>query len=76
MVNIHVAKTQLSRLIERVEAGEEVIIARNGRPVARLVSFVGAGRQRAPGRWAGQVRIAEDFDVTPDWLVDAFEGQC
>jgi prevent-host-death family protein len=75
IVNVHEAKTQLSRLLERVASGEEVIIGRAGRPVARLVPYVEPLRPRAPGRWRGRVRVAEDFDVTPEAVVAAFEGQ-
>jgi prevent-host-death family protein len=74
LVNIHEAKTHLSRLVERAAAGEEIIIGRAGRPVARLVPYASTGQPRRPGRWAGRVRIAADFDATPNWLVDAFEG--
>ncbi len=74
-VNIHEAKTQLSRLIEGVESGDDVVIARNGRPVARLVPYTRAREQRVPGRWAGRMRIAADFDATPEWLIDAFDGK-
>ena len=61
-VNIHAAKTHLSRLVERVEAGEEVVIARAGRPVARLVPYRAVRGPRIPGQWAGKVWIADDFD--------------
>jgi prevent-host-death family protein len=60
-VNIHDAKTHLSRLIERVEAGEEIVIARNGTPVARLVPYV-ASKQRQLGGWEGKVWLAPDWD--------------
>ncbi|MEO0325457.1 MAG: type II toxin-antitoxin system prevent-host-death family antitoxin [Myxococcota bacterium] len=74
VVNVHEAKTQLSKLLERVEAGEEIVIGRAGNPVARLVPF-GAPRQpRTPGRWKGRMTIADDFDATPEDLLDAFEG--
>jgi prevent-host-death family protein len=72
-VNIHEAKTHLSRLVERVEAGEEIVIARAGRPVARLVPFRARTTPRAPGLWRGQVRLAPDFDATDPDLVAAFE---
>jgi prevent-host-death family protein len=62
-VNIHEAKTHLSRLIERVEAGEEITIARAGRPVAKLVAISRRTEPRVPGSWKGKVRIAEDFDA-------------
>jgi prevent-host-death family protein len=73
-VNIHEAKTHLSRLIERVEAGEEVVIARAGRPVARLVPFRTRVRPRRPGIWRGQVLMAPDFDAPDPVLEAAFEG--
>ncbi len=62
-VNIYEAKTQLSKLLEEVEGGTEVVIARNGRPIARLVPLQrGTGKRRVPGAWAGKVWIADDFD--------------
>ena len=73
-VNIHEAKTHLSRLVERVEGGEEVIIARAGRPVARLIPFRVRTTPRIPGLWRGRVRLAADFDATPHDLVADFEG--
>ncbi len=73
-VNIHDAKTHFSRLVERVEAGEEITIARGGRPVARLVPLGTRTQLRAPGLWRGRVRIAPDFDHTDDGLLDAFEA--
>ena len=72
-VNIHEAKTHLSRLVERVEAGDQIVIARAGRPVARLVPFRSREEPRTPGIWRGKVRLAPDFDRTPDDLLDAFE---
>lgn len=61
-VNIHEAKTHLSRLIEEVAAGNEVIIARNRRPVARLVPIAPRLLARRPGQWRGKVWIGTDFD--------------
>jgi prevent-host-death family protein len=63
IVNVHEAKTQLSRLLERVAAGEEIVIAKAGRPVARLVPFAGAVATRQSGRYAGRGYIAADFDA-------------
>ena len=72
-VNIHEAKTHLSRLIEEVAAGGEVIIARNGKPVARLLPVARRSVPRQPGLWRGQVRIGEDFDAPlPAELATAF----
>ena len=73
-VNIHEAKTHLSRLVERVERGDEVVIARAGRPVARLVPFRTRTAPRVPGLWRGMVAIAADFDATPEGLIEDFEG--
>jgi prevent-host-death family protein len=61
-VNVHEAKTHLSRLLARVEAGEEVLIARAGRPIARLVPARKARGRREPGRFVGKGRIADDFN--------------
>ncbi|MGD8750065.1 MAG: type II toxin-antitoxin system Phd/YefM family antitoxin [Anaerolineales bacterium] len=61
-VNIHEAKTHLSRLLQRVMKGEEVIIANAGRPVARLLPYRPQPERRTPGNDAGKVVIAPDFD--------------
>ena len=72
-VIVHEAKTHLSKLLERVEAGEEVIIARAGRPVARLIPFARAGK-RTLGLDAGRGFIAPDFDAPlPDDVIADFE---
>ncbi len=60
MVNVHRAKTELSRLLEAVERGEDVVIARAGTPVARLVPV--APKERMPGRLVGEIRFGADFD--------------
>jgi prevent-host-death family protein len=62
-VNIHEAKTHLSRLVERVEAGEEITIARAGRPVARLVPYRRRTEPRVPGLWKGRIKLADDWDA-------------
>ena len=75
-VNIHQAKTHLSRLLERVRAGEEVVIAKNGEPVARLVAVVRAAEPRTPGSMKGRLRIAADFDgPLPRAFLDRFYGR-
>jgi prevent-host-death family protein len=74
-VNIHEAKTHLSRLVERAEHGEEIIIARSGRPVARLVPLEDVVKPRVFGRMRGKIRIADDFDAPlPDDILDQFEN--
>lgn len=62
-INVHEAKTQFSKLIARVEAGEEIVIARKGEPVARLVSVERAARTRQPGLDRGVFEVPEDFDA-------------
>ncbi|HYQ78880.1 MAG TPA: type II toxin-antitoxin system prevent-host-death family antitoxin [Solirubrobacterales bacterium] len=72
-VGMHQAKTQLSKLVERVEAGEEVVITRRGKPAARLVpERRGEGFASLAGSWKDRIRIADDFDELPDDLADAF----
>jgi prevent-host-death family protein len=75
-VNIHEAKTHLSRLIDEVEAGAEVTIAKAGRPVARLSPIRGKGRRRRLGILDGKFRIPDDFNAPlADDILDAFEGR-
>ena len=75
-VNIHAAKTQLSRLVEAAAAGEEIIIAKAGKPVARLGPLVASQRQRRLGILAGKLSVPEDFDAPlPDEVIEAFEGR-
>lgn len=62
IVTIHKAKTELSKLLARVEAGEEIVIARGNKPVAKLVAADPAPKpQRKPGRWAGKMSIGPEF---------------
>lgn len=73
LVNIHEAKTQLSQLLARVEAGEEIVIARAGRPIARLCRY-DAPEGRQLGRDAGALVVPDDFDAPlPDEILDGFE---
>jgi prevent-host-death family protein len=72
ITNISEAKTQLSALIERVLAGEEIIIGKAGKPVARLVKFERPEGPRRPGALRGRILIADDFDTLPEDLRTAF----
>ena len=72
VANIHEAKSQLSKLIERAEAGEEIIIARAGKPVAKLVAYRDPRRPRRGGQWRGKVHIRADFDELPGDIAAAF----
>ena len=75
-VNLYDAKTHLSRLVERAAAGEEIVIAKAGRPRAKLVPFLADDRPRQPGIWKGQVRIADDFDEPlPEDIQTPFDGR-
>ena len=75
IINVYDAKTHLSRLLDQVAQGEEIIIARAGKPLAKLVPYREDDRPRVPGSWRGRGRIAPDFDeLTPD-LAAAFEGE-
>jgi prevent-host-death family protein len=69
--NISQAKAELSALIEEVQKGNEVILAKAGKPVAKLVAYRGPARPRTPGSMAGQIWIAPDFDTLPDDMAEA-----
>jgi prevent-host-death family protein len=70
--NISQAKAELSALIVAVQKGDEVILAKAGKPVARLVPYTGGTRRRKPGSMAGEIRIAGDFDSLPRDIAAAF----
>lgn len=72
---MHEAKTHLSRLVERAAAGEEIVIGKAGKPMARLVPYREQRERRQLGRLKGRIWIADDFDETPEWLIKAFEGE-
>jgi prevent-host-death family protein len=72
-VNIHAAKTQLSRLLEQVEEGEEIVIARAGKPIARIVPLVPSRPKRKLGILEGQYTVADNIDdPLPDDLLEEF----
>ena len=77
ITNIAEAKANLSRLIERVRRGEEVIIGKAGKPVARLVPYQQdtTPRTLGAGRWKGQIEVAPDFDDLPEEIGEAFDGE-
>lgn len=72
VTNISEAKAQLSALVERVIAGEEIIIGKAGKPVARLVPFDRPSQPRSPGALRGRIWVAEDFEELPPDLHAAF----
>ena len=70
--NISQAKAELSALLESVQKGDEVVLAKAGKPVAKIVPYCGSVRPRKPGSMAGEIKIAPDFDVLPDDIAEAF----
>jgi prevent-host-death family protein len=73
-VNVHEAKTHLSKLLTRVAAGEEIVISKAGKPVARLVPWRQNVKQRTPGLDSGLLTVPDDFDSPlPSEIMDAFE---
>ena len=76
MVNIHQAKTHFSKLVDAVMLGEEIIIAKAGKPAVKLVPISISKPKRKPGALKGKIKIAKDFDAPlPDEILDAFEGK-
>jgi prevent-host-death family protein len=75
ITNISEAKAQLSSLIEKVLAGEEVLIGKAGKPVAKLVKYERRDQKRRPGALKGKIEIADDFDQLPEDIAEAF-GVC
>ena len=75
IVNVHDAKTNLSKLLARVSQGEEIVIAKAGRPVAKLTPVSEKGGRRMPGSAKGKIRISDDFDEPLDAeTLRSFEG--
>jgi prevent-host-death family protein len=76
IINIHEAKTHLSRIVDEVAAGSEVIIAKSGKPMARLIPLAGVRRAKKLGLLKGKIKVPDDFNaaMTPDELAD-FEGR-
>lgn len=74
-VNMHEAKSNLSALVEKALSGEEIIIAKAGKPLVKLVPLTKESHPRKPGRFKGQISLASDFDETSEEVVAAFEGR-
>ena len=74
-VNVHEAKTHLSKLLTRVEAGEEIVISKAGKPIARLVPWNQNTKHRTPGLDRGQLQVPDDFDAPlPPEVLEGFES--
>jgi prevent-host-death family protein len=75
VTNIHEAKTHFSKLVERAAAGEEIVIGKAGKPVARLVPYAAPGPpKRKPGGWKGKIWISPDFDEFDSEIEKMFNG--
>ncbi|MFT3801641.1 MAG: type II toxin-antitoxin system Phd/YefM family antitoxin [Burkholderiaceae bacterium] len=75
-INIYEAKTRLSQLVDRAIAGEDIIVSRHGKPVARITRLESEERKVRFGVLEGRIRIADDFDAPlPDEVLAAFEGR-
>lgn len=75
IVNMHEAKTHFSKLIERVRRGEEIIVAKAGKPVAKLLPIAQGAQVRVPGSARGKLTMADDFEAPlPDDILGSFEG--
>jgi prevent-host-death family protein len=75
VVNVHQAKTHLSRLLERVQGGEEIVIGKSGKPIAKIVPFKPEAAPRKPGFLKGKVKIRKNFDdPLPDDVMKMFYG--
>lgn len=75
-INIHQAKTQLSKLVDLAAGGHEIVIAKAGKPLARLVPYAPPRAARRPGLLKGKIRVKKHFDAPlSDELLDAFEGK-
>jgi len=72
--NMHQAKSSLSRLVQRALDGEEVVIARNGEPLVKLVPIPKPVKPRVPGRGKGKIWISPDFEFTDEEIAELFEG--
>jgi prevent-host-death family protein len=73
-LNLYQAKTQLSKLVERAAAGEEIVIAKAGKPMARLVPLQRPAKPRKPGFLKGKIWMADDFDEWPEDILASFEA--
>ena len=74
VVNMHRAKSSLSHLVKRAAAGEEIVIARNGEPLVKLVPVSNERKPRVPGRGKGKIWIGPDFEFTDEEITELFEG--
>ncbi len=74
MIDVSEAAAQLPKLLDRVASGDEIVLLKAGTPLARLVPYGPPQRPRQPGRLAGKIWIAPDFDETPEEIIASFEG--
>lgn len=75
IINIHQAKTHLSKLLAATQKGEEIIIAKSGKPIAKLVAYKDTIAPRIPGLWKGKIWIADDFTEEDPGINKLFYGE-
>ena len=75
IINLYEAKTHLSKVINQAVKGEEVVIARSGKPVVRLVPYDQSQTMRKPGIWKGKVKVDPDFDASSPQMEKLFYGE-
>ena len=75
IINIHQAKTNLSKLIEQVNSGDDVIIAKAGKPVAKLIRYTKLKKNRVPGLWKGKIWVSDNFDDEDEEINNLFYGE-
>ncbi|MBI2027635.1 MAG: type II toxin-antitoxin system Phd/YefM family antitoxin [Deltaproteobacteria bacterium] len=73
VTNIYKAKTEFSKLIERTQKGEEIIISKAGKPLAKIIPFKQRNVPRNPGYWKNKIKIADDFDKLPHSFMKHFK---
>jgi prevent-host-death family protein len=75
ITNIQEAEVNLEELIEAVLQGEDVVISKSGKPLVQLIPYQSSAQPRKPGYWKGKVKMADDFDVLPDDIINRFQGE-
>lgn len=73
--NIHQAKTNLSKLIEKTQKGEDIVIAKAGKPIVKLVAYKEKLKPRKPGLWKGKIWVSDDFDEEDEEINKLFYGE-
>lgn len=75
IANIQEAEINLEQLIETVLQGDDVVITKSGKPLVKLIPYQPPAQPRKPGYWEGRVKMADDFDILPDDIINSFQGE-